>query len=227
MVHRVSSSISSPSASPLRVFEQFYAHRSHSVWLDSSSYPSRGELDILAAPSLPGDIIEYHVDDKAGDGAIATGTDILSRLENELFGGVQNGTDLSANQNIGWVKMDFRGNDGDNDKNDEEKEGHLLEWVRENEHNLNVPDAETLPFHYRGGFLGFLGYEVRRDTLRHLQRLEEEAFTDPFADDAAARHRPRRVSSGAALTRDQCTRMQEGVQDQPAHAPSKIGRAHV
>ena len=151
MVHRIAAP--SPSVSSLKVFEKYYARQSHAVWLDSSSsHTGRGELDILAAPSRTDDIIEYHIDDnKSGD------KDILSRLEEELFDG---GRYSATSNNVGWVTF----------KEDDEPS---LEWIQENdESNAKSSSAENLPFNYRGGFLGFLGYEVRHDTQRYLQQLE-------------------------------------------------------
>ncbi len=147
--------VSTPSASltPSKAFEKYYSRQSHSIWLDSSSYHTgRGELDILAAPSRAQDIIEYHIDDnESGD------EDILSRLEDELFGSEQDRS-ISSSE-VGWVNFE-----GDQSS---------LDWVRENDESVakNSLDEE-LPFNYRGGFLGFLGYEVRHDTQRYLQQIE-------------------------------------------------------
>ncbi|MGK3741818.1 MAG: para-aminobenzoate synthetase [Bacillariaceae sp.] len=174
MVHKLSSSPST--SSPLQVFENYYAHKSHTIWLDSSSYPSRGELDIMSTSSRPEDIIEYHLDDNDID----NDTDILSRLENELFGEGKNSMNSYASD-IGWVKLNAR----NNDDNDKEEEDHVLEWVQENDEQGATRDntTENLPFHYRGGFLGFLGYEVRHDTQRYLKRLERGVFTSDSTED--------------------------------------------
>ena len=171
MVHKISSSPST--SSPLQVFEKYYAHKSHTIWLDSSSYPSRGELDIMSTSSRPEDIIEYHLDDND------IGTDILSRLEKELFGEGQNSMNSYASD-IGWVKLNARNND-DNDK----EEDHVLEWIQENDEQGVARDntAENLPFNYRGGFLGFLGYEVRHDTQQYLKRLERGVLNSDSTDD--------------------------------------------
>jgi len=155
MVHRIPSEI--PSISPLRVFETFYSRGSHTIWLDSSSHHTgRGEMDILAAPSRADDVIEYHIDENDGNG-----NDILSRLEKELFEKGANGASPAVT-NVGWVRFGT----------DEE----ALEWVPEN--GESDSDGEALPFNYRGGFLGFLGYEVRHDTQRYLQHMEGGALKD-------------------------------------------------
>ena len=142
------------SITPSEAFEKYYSRQSHSIWLDSSSYHTgRGELDILAAPSRSGDIIEYNIDDNKNGGQ-----DILSRLEDELFGDEQDRTTTSSS-NVGWVTFE-----GDKSS---------LEWVQENDESIAKRSVdEDLPFNYRGGFLGFLGYEVRHDTQRYLQQLE-------------------------------------------------------
>lgn len=165
MVHRLS--LSSSAVSPLRVFEKYYAHQSHTIWLDSSSYHTgRGELDILAAPSRPDDIVEYHIDDHDDN----SGDDILSRLENELFDGGRHSV-VTSSTNIGWVNI--------------EKDEPVLEWVQESDAGVTVSSsvAEDIPFHYRGGFLGFLGYEVRHDTQRYLQQLEGGVLNNDGVDD--------------------------------------------
>ena len=153
MVHRLVPS-DSASVSPLRVFEKFYARKSHTIWLDSSSYHTgRGELDILAAPSRADDTIEYHIDENKENGE-----DILSRLEKELFDKGRH--DVTPFNNIGWVEF--------------EEDGDAFEWVQKNDDSL----GGDLPFNYRGGFLGFLGYEVRHDTQQYLQQLEGGVSND-------------------------------------------------
>ncbi|KAG7343924.1 para-aminobenzoate synthase Pab [Nitzschia inconspicua] len=152
MMHKVLSSVQSV-VEPLQVFERYYAHQRYSVWLDSSSYPSRGELDILAAPSRrdnDSDVLEYF---QGHDGR-----DILSRLEDELFGHHE-----SASTIIGWIP-----NKCGNLTLDET----LIEWRDETSRECATTDIDTPPFHYRGGYLGFLGYEVRHDTQRYLQHRD-------------------------------------------------------
>jgi len=171
MVHRLSSSPST--YSPLQSFEKYYAHQSHAIWLDSSSYPSRGELDIMATSSRPEDIIEYHLNDNDTNNDTISSSDILSRLEKELFTKGQNSGNSYASY-IGWVKFSASNND------ENEKECDILEWVQENDEQGMTGETVTdnLPFHYRGGFLGFLGYEVRHDTQQYLKRLEGGYLTN-------------------------------------------------
>lgn len=168
MVHRFPSQ--SVTASPLRIFEKFYARESHTIWLDSSSYHTgRGELDIMSAPSRSDDILEYHIDENNNDNV-----DILSRLEHKLFGG--KGGTISSSTDIGWVNI-------------EEGESSL-EWGDENDKDENV---EELPFNYRGGFLGFLGYEVRHDTQRYLQQLEGSML------DAESKHKVKKADDSNSV----------------------------
>jgi para-aminobenzoate synthetase len=150
MIHRLPSQVSP--LKPLQVFGKYYAHESHSVWLDSSSFPSRGELDILATPLRQEDIIEYRQQDNE--------CDILTQLENELFGGPYNKQTHGPTTSFGWVKSI------DDQSSFEQQK---IDWINEDEfesyHADNVP-----PFHYRGGYLGFLSYEVRHDTQKYLQQ---------------------------------------------------------
>lgn len=71
-------------------------------------------------------------------------TDILTQLQNALF------QDSSDQQNLNIVESDFSS----------------FKVVKD-QANLTWP-----PFDYRGGYLGFLGYDVRHDTQQFLQQLE-------------------------------------------------------
>ncbi|KAL3911123.1 MAG: hypothetical protein SGILL_007407, partial [Bacillariaceae sp.] len=153
MIQRMQSS----SIQPLQVFERYYARESHSVWLDSSSYPSRGELDILAAPTRPEDILEYHRD--------TSDTDILTMLEDELFGysDVNGEHQYGPSKTIGWINST---------SGKQALDSAFLEWIDETTAESATLEVDRPPFHYRGGFLGFLGYEVRHETQRYLRELE-------------------------------------------------------
>ena len=49
----------------------------------------------------------------------------------------------------------------------------ILSFLRRDLQSMELQtDDYDLPFEYRGGYLGFLGYEVRHDTQRALQQLE-------------------------------------------------------
>ena len=131
---------------PVDVFDQCYSSKPYAMWLDSSSYPNRGTIDILAAPSTKDDILEYRIIDENGE---QQHTDILTILEQELFG-----NEFSPADEIAIV----------NDVSVVPPKSSLS-FVKDS--NLTNP-----PFEYRGGYLGFLGYEVRHDTHRFLQHQE-------------------------------------------------------
>ena len=48
----------------------------------------------------------------------------------------------------------------------------ILSFLERELSKMSIVDDETLPFEYRGGYLGYLGYEVRHDTRRALEQLE-------------------------------------------------------
>lgn len=154
LIHAVEGLNADTIIEPTEIFEAIYASESHSIWLDSSSAQSsgRGTLDIMAAPNSDEDILEYYL------GGNET-TDILSQLQEELYGG------FSAPDSLGLVS---------NDSDD-------IQYVQDT--NLTWP-----PFDYRGGYLGFLGYEVRHDTQRFLQQQE-------YNDNLSSNHLHRSVNS--------------------------------
>jgi para-aminobenzoate synthetase len=136
----------SASVEPQQVFDECYADQSHAVWLDSSSSPTqRGTMDILAAPASPEDILEYHS---------GQGTDILSQLQANLFG--KDGKTHPPSKDIAIVE-------------DVDVSSSLLQLQLQFHADTNLTDP---PFEYRGGYLGYLGYEVRLDTERYLHEVE-------------------------------------------------------
>jgi hypothetical protein len=108
-----------------------------------------GELDILAVPTRKDDFLEYHQGKDA--------TDILTMLENELFGLDKQ---YGPTTMIGWVNSS---------SSRQLLDSSLLEWIDEMSAESATTQVELPPFHYQGGFLGFLRYEVRHDTLRFLR----------------------------------------------------------
>ncbi len=136
---------------PEEVFESLYEDQPFSMWLDSSSASSsRGELDILAAPNSESDLFEYHRVQKND-----TSLDILSQLERELFGNTMANNDEYSRRQI---------------SNELAVISQLSDHICfENENRVVEP---LLPFDYRGGFLGYLGYEVRHDTEKYLHHIE-------------------------------------------------------
>lgn len=136
---------STADADPEAVFESLYEPLPYSIWLDSSSAAAlRGDLDIIAAPSSPGDVIEYNRSNKN----VST-LDILSQLEHEIFG-----TSLSNHDRLPRSLS---------------KELAVISNFNDPIHfEAEDSNQSPLPFHYRGGFLGYLGYEVRHDTQQYL-----------------------------------------------------------
>eukprot|EP00934_Nitzschia_sp_Nitz4_P003131 Nitzschia sp. Nitz4//scaffold182_size44100//24352//26928//NITZ4_007256-RA/size44100-processed-gene-0.86-mRNA-1//-1//CDS//3329539571//3121//frame0 len=127
-------------AKPLQVFHALYSNRSHSMWLDSSSFPSRGKMDIMASPTRPEDIVEYRLE--AGESK----ADILTQLERNLFG---QGRQPSVTE-LALISSDVS-----------------VPSALKFDPDVNI--SASIPFDYRGGYLGYLSYEVRHDTERFLR----------------------------------------------------------
>jgi para-aminobenzoate synthetase len=157
---------------PEQVFARYYAHQRYSMWLDSSSYPSRGELDILAAPIRPNDILEYHqgLDKK----------DILTLLQEELSGHKYNHSPRTST--IGWIKT-IPSCPRQKQLGQSPLDDNLVEWIDESSPASSTIQGKVPPFHYRGGYLGFLGYEIRHDTQRFLHPQQPKHQQQPQNDD--------------------------------------------
>jgi para-aminobenzoate synthetase len=162
---------------PEVVFESFYAEEPFSMWLDSSRSASPsfqngedststtgsvGTLSILASPTRiddSGRLVEYYVSSNTTDKD--DGHDILTWLQKQLGQPTktvrivrefaEGGANVAASSSTVVWEHDFVSN---NDL-----------YERKNMDGI-------LPFDYRGGFLGYLGYSVRRDTGRYLQEVE-------------------------------------------------------
>lgn len=132
-------------ANPESVFESLYKHLPYSIWLDSSSATSlRGDLDILAAPNSPEDVFEYNRSSKN-----VSSLDILSQLEEEIFGNSLSTYHVCPPRSPS-TELALISNFSD-----------PIQFEAE-------VTQSPLPFHYRGGFLGYLGYEIRHDTDQYL-----------------------------------------------------------
>lgn len=60
-----------------------------------------------------------------------------------------------------------------NGRQETHAEMDILSFLDQDLESFHVAnDKHELPFDYRGGYIGFLGYEVRHDTQRYLQQLE-------------------------------------------------------
>lgn len=138
------------SAGPEDVFGALYSHLDHSIWLDSSSASTqRGTVDIMAAPSSPSDLFEYQYDEKKD----LNDPDILTQLENELY-----------------YYQDGKGKGSQHTRRATTTEVGLVFDLSNLEIHLESDCIHngTLPFDYRGGFLGYLGYELRHDCEQYL-----------------------------------------------------------
>jgi len=143
-----------PTVKPEDVFHGLYKDSPHAMWLDSSSSSvERGMLDILAAPSFTHDLFEYQYDQVSHGG-----TDILTQLEDALFG-VDSSVQTDQSRRSAAIEVAL-----------------ALDLSGPITFQFDKGLDDLLPFEYRGGFLGYLGYEVRYDTMRQLHHVEKEAF---------------------------------------------------
>ena len=174
---------------PVDAFAALYGSESHAIWLDSSSAMSsgRGKLDIMAAPDSNKDILEYYYSYSDKNNETDAGNDILTQLQENLF--------LGSSSGIGTCH---------DDDNDDDDDGYYYDYPKKIPQYLslvsndfqtiqNVKDTNLTwpPFDYRGGYLGFLGYEVRHDTQRFLQEQEyneNHSINDRHHNDASTKN---------------------------------------
>jgi len=159
---------------PEQVMETFLADCDYSFWLDdpepdpiaAPTNSRRPALSILGTASKEhGRLVEYFY--SPGDG------DAGPVRQLRVYGGsgkctVHDGTDIltylrqhhdTPTDRVTMVSFDDGGGGG------EHSNAVLQQYSEEQAHS-------RIPFDYRGGNVGYLGYEVRHDTARYLKELE-------------------------------------------------------
>ncbi|KAL9186989.1 hypothetical protein ACHAXT_010709 [Thalassiosira profunda] len=193
-IHKVDRKDASPLPLPQQVFETLYSSRPNSFWLDSSTgeaqfnqnnidegcpITSNSRFSIMGSDDGPlSRKIEYfgreheadrrgvRVSSTAGDEEVMPDEDILSYLRCNLV----DGNELTGAADV--VTFDERGH----------KDTGLEYTLR----TVNEFDSagDQIPFDYRGGYVGYLGYEVRRDTQCWI--FEQEGGYGCSASDSPA-----------------------------------------
>ena len=184
---------------PEQVFQHFYEQESHSIWLDSSRAASpkgrdgvdgvsptggvSGTISILAAPTqvnITGTksstkharkrLVEYHqkssphANDKGKDKM-----DILTWLQDQL------GPPTDDVRIVRTLKEESP--ETFSAEIDVVSECDFVSGSNDGESPVKVGPGLEIPFDYRGGYLGYLGYSVRRDTERYLQEQEKSVLS--------------------------------------------------
>lgn len=169
IIHKIGKDISSPLPTPEQVFEELYGTRHNSFWLDSSTGETRikstgvkrkapdVQLDREGCPITTNSRFSIMGSD---DGPLSKKIEYFGREHSPE----QRGLHVTSNSADGDVTEVF----------DTNILSYLREQlVREHETNLYSYDLDSMlslsdaavPFDYRGGFVGYLGYEVRYDCL--------------------------------------------------------------
>jgi para-aminobenzoate synthetase len=137
-------------AEPEDVMKKFLLGDEYSFWLDSSDIRADPSISILGSSK---ERIEYWGKEKPShcqglyhwrDKEVEhfRNLDILTYMEKQY---------AATTNSVSTVSVDANGN---------------LNWEKETEMDLK------LPFRFRGGHVGYLGYEVRHDTLRFLEQQD-------------------------------------------------------
>ena len=153
LVHKISNAIATPSD----VFSEFYGDAPHAVWLDSSSADilpktKLSRFSIMGAKDGPlSELIEYYGEEYHNEGLFVTNVNGKKKeFKTDILTYLER-----QSANVASIDMITR--------------AYQVESI----------DARELPFDYRGGFLGYLGYEVRHDTQRFLELEQKDTAHFP------------------------------------------------
>lgn len=155
---------------PQQAFDAFLADADYSFWLDAARYGATG-VSILGSGRRR---VEYYGAEqpRAKQGVYVYDGDQCERLSMDIVAYLDQEHATSTKQ---VTMVDFV----DNPARVNGADAKLVE--------TRLVEEDALPFDYRGGHVGYLGYEVRHDTARY-QRVSEHGrgrSVPPVAQDSA------------------------------------------
>jgi para-aminobenzoate synthetase len=155
---------------PDQVMQSFLAQHTHTFWLDHAFADGQSAAISILGASDQG--LEYWGPEKQPrdcqglfqwkhDAASKTTTPVanVKKLDTDILTHLQ---DEHCHATDAVTLVEFGGDDGGDDDAGNVRLNRLLEDELE----------DILPFDYRGGHVGYLGYEVRHDTARYLEEQE-------------------------------------------------------
>lgn len=154
MIHKIDDSV----ATPYDVFKELYGDAPHAVWLDSSSsdilpQTALSRISIMAAQDGPmSQRIEYYGKEYQAGGLFVTDT-FGNRHEHKMDILTYLQCQTGSVESVQMISRDFE---------------------------VYKMNQTLLPFDYRGGYIGFLGYEVRHDTQEFMEK-DHYGKSDTFA----------------------------------------------